>query len=124
MYCARCGETVTARALVCKQCGNNLTRAGAIRMTAGALSTHENADVAGLGLPDDIFVRYRRDEDVPTRMIPAVPDEPDTGPDLDAEALHREHGRGIADMAIGDPGLDGQDVHDGMLMGSGSDTSP
>lgn len=86
MYCARCGETVPARALVCKQCGNNLTRAGAIRMTAGALSTHENADVAGLGLPDDIFVRYRRDEDVPTRMIPAVPDEPDTGPDLEAEA--------------------------------------
>ncbi|GLS21337.1 hypothetical protein GCM10007874_43540 [Labrys miyagiensis] len=33
------------------------------------------------------------------------------GPDLATQALHREDGRGIADMAVGDPGLDGEDIH-------------
>ena len=32
-------------------------------------------------------------------------------PDLDADALKREHGGGVADMAVGDMGLDRQDVH-------------
>jgi hypothetical protein len=32
-------------------------------------------------------------------------------PHLDADALQREYGGGIADMAIGDVGLDGQKVH-------------
>jgi hypothetical protein len=31
-------------------------------------------------------------------------------PDLRPQALKREHGAGIADMAIGDPGLDGEDI--------------
>ena len=32
-------------------------------------------------------------------------------PHLDADALQREHGGGVADMAVGDMGLDRQDVH-------------
>jgi len=32
-------------------------------------------------------------------------------PHLDAEPLHREHGGGVADMAIGDVRLDREDVH-------------
>jgi hypothetical protein len=34
-------------------------------------------------------------------------------PDLDAHALQREHGCRVADMAIGNMGLDGEDVHAG-----------
>jgi hypothetical protein len=30
-----------------------------------------------------------------------------------AETLQREHGGGVADMAVGDVGLDGKDIHDG-----------
>ena len=33
-------------------------------------------------------------------------------PHLDAHALQRKHRGGIADMAIGDVGLDGEKVHD------------
>jgi hypothetical protein len=32
-------------------------------------------------------------------------------PDLGAETLQRKHRAGIADVAIGHPGLDGEDVH-------------
>ena len=32
-------------------------------------------------------------------------------PDVGAQSLQREHGAGVADMAVGDPGLDRQDVH-------------
>src|SRR5581483_6221873 len=33
-------------------------------------------------------------------------------PHLDAEPLQGKHGRRIADMAVGDVGLDGEEVHD------------
>jgi hypothetical protein len=35
-------------------------------------------------------------------------------PHLDAEALQREHRRGVADVPEGDVGLDGEDVHHGV----------
>ena len=40
-------------------------------------------------------------------------------PNLDAEALEREHGGRIADMAVGDVRGDGQDVHGDQLATTG-----
>jgi hypothetical protein len=36
-------------------------------------------------------------------------------PHLDAQPLQREDGRGIPDMAVGDVGLDGEEVHTGRM---------
>lgn len=58
MYCARCGDDVAARAVVCRTCGADLTRAGALRMTAGGLYEH----AADLGLPPGLVDRLDRDE--------------------------------------------------------------
>ncbi len=38
-------------------------------------------------------------------------------PDLDAEALQRKHRGGIADMAVGDVRLDGEEIHCGQCSG-------
>ena len=97
MYCARCGDDVAARAVVCRTCGADLTRAGALRMTAGGLYEH----AADLGLPASLVDRLDRDESarrqaaalaqaaarpadedaaLETRHIPRVPTTP-TAPD-------------------------------------------
>src|SRR5215470_9198945 len=34
-------------------------------------------------------------------------------PDVVTDPLQREHGGGVADMAVGDVGLDGENIHDG-----------
>lgn len=57
MYCARCGADVGPRAVVCRSCGADLTRAGALRMTAGGLYEH----AANLDLPDDLLARLGED---------------------------------------------------------------
>ena len=45
-------------------------------------------------------------------------------PDLDAETLHREGRRGIADMAVGDMGLDGENVHGVPQTEKGASPAP
>lgn len=109
MYCARCGDDVGARAVVCRTCGSDLTRAGALRMTAGGLYEH----TADLGLPASLVARLdhgqtvrreaeaqaqaadRRADDqagLQTREIPrvqstpAVPDEVVATPALNPDA--------------------------------------
>jgi hypothetical protein len=37
-------------------------------------------------------------------------------PHLNSDALQRKHGGGVAGMAIGDMGLDGEDVHAGAIL--------
>ncbi|MGA4506388.1 hypothetical protein ACQB6R_12640 [Propionibacteriaceae bacterium G1746] len=84
MFCARCGAEAGARAVVCRSCGADLTRAGALRMTAGGIA--ENA--ADLDLPEALVHRMRADElqrwaaSQPTVLQPAVSDpEPEPAPE-------------------------------------------
>lgn len=102
MYCARCGDDVAARAVVCRTCGADLTRAGALRMTAGGLYEH----AADLGLPASLVARLDQDESdrraaqartaaavrsaeqeaaLQTRMIPRVQSTPSAPDDVVAQ---------------------------------------
>ncbi|MGA4668932.1 hypothetical protein ACPCG0_03885 [Propionibacteriaceae bacterium Y1923] len=108
MYCARCGADVGARAIVCLGCGADLTRAGALRMTAGGLYEH----AADLGLPDHLVARLDEDDaarrraeamagslrrdhaeeaELETRLVPKVqstPSDPTDGQQIVAAPAH------------------------------------